>query len=379
MVKRTAWLKLIEESWRRKSVIWLSGVRRVGKTVLSRTLPRVEYFDCELPRVRRMMDDPEAFLKRLRRKRIILDEIHRLTNPSQLLKIAADHFPDVHVLATGSSTLGASRKFRDTLTGRKAEIWLTPITVADMKSFHKLDTAHRMINGGLPPFFLERAIEERAFQEWMDTYWARDIAELFRLQRRSSFQKFAELLMIHSGGMFEASRYARECEVNRMTIMNYLGVLEDTHVAHVLRPFSSRRAIEIVAAPKVYAFDTGFVSYHRGWYKVGSGNAGFLWEHLVLNEIHAHLQSRRVCYWRDKHGNEVDFVIPLRGRWPIGIECKWSSREFNPRGLLAFSNAYPSAKLAVVASDLDDPITRVYHGKQVTFVGLKHFPPCVLP
>jgi len=35
MVKRRYWLKMIESAWREKSVLWLSGVRRVGKTVLS--------------------------------------------------------------------------------------------------------------------------------------------------------------------------------------------------------------------------------------------------------------------------------------------------------------------------------------------------------
>jgi hypothetical protein len=44
---------------------------------------------------------------------VVLDEIHRLTNPSEVLKIAADHFPKVRVVATGSSTLAARRKFKD--------------------------------------------------------------------------------------------------------------------------------------------------------------------------------------------------------------------------------------------------------------------------
>jgi predicted AAA+ superfamily ATPase len=114
MVKRRFWLELIEREWKRRPVLWLRGVRRAGKTCLAQNLPHIEYFDCELPRVRRAMEDPEAFLAGLRRKRVVLDEIHRLPNPSELLKLAADHFTDVRVLATGSSTLGASARFRDT-------------------------------------------------------------------------------------------------------------------------------------------------------------------------------------------------------------------------------------------------------------------------
>jgi len=98
----------------------------------------------------------------------------------------------------------------------------------------------------------------------MDVYWAKDIQELFRLERRRYLQRFVELIMAQSGGIFEATWFTRPCEVSRSTISNYLAVLEATFVFHVIRPFSTHRPNEIIAAPKVYGFDTGFVCYHRG-------------------------------------------------------------------------------------------------------------------
>ncbi|MGH8133089.1 MAG: AAA family ATPase, partial [Steroidobacteraceae bacterium] len=109
MWPRSYWLGALERLWGIRSVVWLPGVRRAGKTTLCRSLPQVEYFDCELPRQRRLMEDPEGFLASLAGKRVVLDEVHRLRDPSQLLKIAADHFPQVRIIATGSSTLGATR------------------------------------------------------------------------------------------------------------------------------------------------------------------------------------------------------------------------------------------------------------------------------
>jgi len=238
MVKREHWIERIERQWRRRSILWLRGVRRAGKTSLAQSLDDVEYFDCELPRVRRAMEDPESFLGDIRSRRIVLDEIHRLPNPSEMLKIAADHFPHVRILATGSSTLGASSHFRDTLAGRKTELWLTPMIETDLVDFGNSDLPHRLLHGGLPPFFLSPEPPERDFQEWMDAYWAKDIQELFRLERRASFQRFTELLMARSGGIFEATKFAAPCEVSRTTITNYLAVLEATSVVLVLRPFS---------------------------------------------------------------------------------------------------------------------------------------------
>ncbi len=294
MKPRPHWIQRIEDAWRRRSVVWLPGVRRVGKTTLCRSLSDVEYFDCELPRVRRQLEEPETFLEDLAGQRVVLDEIHRLDHPAELLKIAADHHPRVRIVATGSSTLGASARFRDTLAGRKTVVWLTPMTHADQQVFGGRGLGRRFLHGGLPPFYLASEPPESEFQEWMDAYWAKDIQELFRLEKRRSFQRFVELLLVASGGIFEATRFARDCEVSRTTISNYLGVLEATFVAHIVRPFSSRRATEIVAAPRVYGFDTGFVAHYRGWGELRAEDHGNLWEHIVLNEIHAAHQARDV-------------------------------------------------------------------------------------
>lgn len=370
MVQRHFWINLVEQAWRTRGVVWLSGVRRIGKTCLCQNLRDVEYFDCELPRVRRMLVDPESFLDGLRDRRVVLDEIHRLPNPSELLKIAADHYPDTKIIATGSSTLGASRKFRDTLAGRKRDIWLTPMCLQDLEDTKLPDLRRRLLRGGLPPFFLPQHVGERDFQEWMDAFWAKDIQELFRLERRDSFLRFTELILAQSGGIFEATRFARECEVSRPTIANYLRVLEATFVAHVVRPFSTRRPNEIVAAPKVYGFDTGFVCDYRGWQELREENLGMMWEHFVLNELMARTQKRDVGYWRDKRGHEVDFVLAGRRKNPLALECKWSADSFDPTNLRAFRQQHPEGENVVVAQDIKRAFSRNFENLQVRFENL---------
>jgi len=368
---RHFWLERVAAAWRGKSVVWLSGVRRSGKTTIARSLPRAEYLDCELPTVRRLFAQAETFFDARRGRTVVLDEIHRLGNPSELLKIAADHYPDVRILATGSSTLGASRRFRDTLTGRKAEVWLTPMMSRDLADFGETSLDRRFLHGGLPPFFLAPELPERDMQEWVDSYWAKDILELFRLERRYSFQRFVELLHVQSGGLFEATRFARDCEVSRTSIANYLAVLEATFVAHVVRPFSARRATEIIAAPKVYGFDTGFVCHYRGIERLRAEDFGLLWEHYVLNEIHARLQTRSVRYWRDKRGHEVDFVVAGRGKPPVAIECKATSANFDGTNLVSFRKQHPEGTNLVVAADVKTPFVEKHAGLRVEFTSLE--------
>jgi hypothetical protein len=242
--------------------------------------------------------------------------------------------------------------------------------LADLEDAHRPNLRHRFLRGGLPPFFLAEELPEGDFQEWMDAYWAKDIQELFRLERRSSFQKFTEMVMAQSGGIFEATRFARPCEVSHTTIGNYLKVLEATLVAQVIRPFSTHRPTEIVSAPKVYAFDTGFVCYYRGWSELRREDLGSMWEHFVLNELAARLQTREVFYWRDKQGHELDFVLSARRRRPVAVECKWSADGFDGANLQAFRRQYPEGENVVVAQDVDRAFVRNYGGLRVRFESL---------
>jgi predicted AAA+ superfamily ATPase len=371
MFDRRYWVDRVEDAWTRRSLIWLVGVRRVGKTVLSRSLEDVEYFDCELPSVRRLLEDPEAFLRSVDGRRLVLDEVHRLADPSELLKIAVDHFSNVRILATGSSTLQATSKFRDSLSGRKEEIWLTPMIEADRLSAGG-SLRERLASGGLPAHYLQGG-SDRDVQDWLDSYWAKDIQELFRLERRAGFARFVELVLTRSGGVFEATAFAGPAQISRSTVANYLSVLEITKVAHVIRPFSTKRANELTHAPKVYGFDTGFVATLRGWGELRDEDLGSLWEHYVLNEIQARTRGIEIRYWRAR-GQEVDFVLVGRGTAPVAIECKWRAdgRE-HLRGLKAFRRLYPEGGSFVVASDVDRPFQReLMPGVTVRFVGLEH-------
>ncbi|MBI5187331.1 MAG: ATP-binding protein [Nitrospinae bacterium] len=372
IINRNFWLGLLRESLESRSIAWLAGVRRVGKTVLCSSIPDSEYFDCELPRVRKYFEDEEAFFRSLKKEKIIiLDEIHRLDNPSQVLKIAADHFPGLKIIATGSSSLSTSKKFRDTLTGRKHNIRLTPLNTYDIKDFNINDTGMRLLRGGLPPFILSSAFPEKEFQEWMDSFWAKDVQELFSVGKKASFMKFVELLFLQSGGMFEATKFSRPCEVSRVTIQNYLNILEQTFIASAIKPFSTYKPNEITYAPKVYAFDTGFVCYYRGWDKLRNEDHGLLWEHFVLNELMSLLQDFRINYWRDKQRHEIDFILQFHGKPPITIECRWKSEQLNLKSLIRFRELYPEGLNAVVAEDITRPMEKEKNGLKIHYLGLK--------
>ena len=109
----------------------------------------------------------------------------------------------------------------------------------------------------------------------------------------------------------------------------------------------------------------------RGWRVIRDEDLGTLWEHLVLNEIQAQLQTREINYWRDKRKHEIDFILARRGQAPHAIECKWTAGAFDPTNLLAFRRQHPEGTNWVVATDVDRPFTRNWNGVAARFVDLR--------
>jgi len=351
MIKRTLWQDRIQQAWTQRSIVWLSGVRRVGKTTLTRMLPEAVYLNCDLPSTLRALEDPELYLDdQAEGSVLIFDEVHRLDDPSRLLKIAADEYPHLKVLATGSSTLAATRKFRDSLTGRKQAVQLYPVLWEECpEPFGVRALDHRLLHGGLPEPLLSAGKEAAFFNEWIDSFYARDILELFGIRNRQGFLSLFRLLLRQSGGQLDYSQLANLSELSRVTVKAHIEAMQIAHAVHLLRPFHGGGKREIVSRPKCYGFDTGFVTFEKGWDTIRDDDRGLLWEHLVLDALRFRFLDEDLFYWRDKSHREVDFVI-RRGRDRVDVlECKINPDKLDARPIEVFRGLYPEGENYVVS------------------------------
>lgn len=371
MESRGLWLKELEASFKRASICWLSGVRRVGKTTLARALPDATLFNCDLPDVAARLEDPVRFFKSVETPRIVLDEVHQLPDPARLLKIAADEFPKLRVVATGSSTLAATDKFSDSLTGRKRQLHLVPVLAAELATFRaSLDA--RLLRGGLPQALLAEELDRTFYSEWLDSYFARDVRELFSVEKRGAFLSMLEALLRQSGGQLEVLAMSRVAGLSRPTVMTYLDVMETTHVLTRLRPWSGgTNERELVQMPKAYAFDTGFVCHSRGITSLRPEDKGLLLEHLVLETLQSLPQLPRIHYWRDKEKREVDFVLPMGRDRVDAIEVKWNADAFDPKALRVFRGLYPKGRNWLVTSQASAMSTREVAGLELKVISVE--------
>jgi uncharacterized protein len=367
MIERPFWKQRIEDAWRDAPIVWLFGVRRSGKTTLAESLSpeRMIYVNCDLPVVEDMVRDPQLFFRGCSKPVVVFDEIHQLRDPARLLKIGADGFPKLRILATGSSTLAASKKFRDTLTGRKRLVHLTPALWDELPAFD-VTLSQRLFHGGLPPALLAESKKPAFYREWIDSFFARDIQRLFGFRDMNRFNLLFEYLLRQSGGQFEVTKTAAALGITRPTVESHLRALEITHAVTLVRPFHAGGRQELVKQPKAYAFDTGFVSFVRGWDPLRPDDFGVLWEHLVLEHLQAYFPNTPVQYWRDKGGHEMDFVLPHRRDAVDAIECKWNPAAFDSMSLKVFRGYYPKGRNYLVTPSADTAYTKRYSEVEVT-------------
>ena len=326
----------------------------MGKTTLARMLPDAVYLNCDLPSVHRSLEEPELFLDSQAPDRVlILDEVHRLDDPSRLLKIAADEYPHLRILATGSSTLAATRKFRDSLTGRKQAIHLCPVLWEECEdSFAVRDLDRRLLSGGLPEALLAAGKDPAFFNEWIDSFYARDILELFGIRNRRGFLSLFRLLLRQSGGQLDYSRLSSLSEQSRPTVKSHVEALQIAHAVFLLSPFHGGGKREIVSRPKCYAFDTGFVTFEKGWDSIREDDRGLLWEHLVLDALRFRHADEDIFYWQDKSRREVDFVVRHTRDRVDAIECKINPDRFNTVSFETFRSIYPHGENYIVSPHL---------------------------
>jgi predicted AAA+ superfamily ATPase len=350
MLLRPFWINRIENAWQRAPIVWLTGVRRAGKTTLAKHWPDATFINCDLPRNRRLLAEPEAFLEQIKTKILVLDEVHRCENPSELLKIAADEFPHLRILATGSSTLAATKKFTDSLTGRTRTVHLCPTLASELSAFGVTDLKQRLQRGGLPKRLLDAEPDSEFYSEWLDSFYARDIQELFQIEKRAEFLRLCELLLRQSGELCSVTNLTKHSGVTRPTITSWLNALETTHFVYTVRPFHGGGRREILAQPKIFTFDTGFVCQARGWEHLRPEDCGQLLEHITLDSIRAERPNQAVHFWRDKQGREIDFIIEEADQSITTIECKWTRHRHGSKNLDAFRSYYPTGKNILVTN-----------------------------
>ena len=165
-----------------------------------------------------------------------------------------------------------------------------------------------------------------------------------------------EVAALTDGEMVNYQNIASDCGVSANTVKEYFQILEDTLLGFFVPAYAKVKKRKVMQSPRFYLFDVGVVNYllGRSNLQLGTPEYGHAFEHFIMQEIVAYLgysNSRtKLSYWRTYTQIEVDVVL---GDAQVAIEIK-SALEVQGkhlRGLKAFKEEYPEARLIIVSQD----------------------------
>jgi uncharacterized protein len=322
-------------------IVFLIGLRQVGKTTLSKSLfiENVKYFDLESPRDFELLnEDAASFLENYKDQLVVIDEVQLLPKFfSELRPIVDANDKNGQFILLGSANPSKVKGVSESLTGRAAYIDISPL---DMKEVGSENMIKRWLRGGLPKAFLANDNDETF--DWLDqylrSYIERDINLLFGINLNAqTVRRCLRMIASINGATLNIADLSRSLGISAATTNHYLDVLEAGNFIYKLNPFHANITKRLVKSPKVYIADEGIlhsllqVKSHESLLE--SAVVGASWEGFVISQIRSKIKNRfELCFFRTQVGAEIDLVLVKNNRPVVAIEIKHSNTPSVSRG-----------------------------------------------
>lgn len=335
---------------------FLWGPRQTGKTTLLRhTYPEAFWIDLlKAEEYRRYLQNPERIREELDARgsvrQVVIDEVQKVP---QILDEVHWLFENrgIHFALSGSSARKVKRGAANLLGGRAVRYELHGLTAAEIGADFALDRA--LNHGYLPRIYLSDR-PQRLLEAYVADYLKEEVAAEALVRNLPVFSEFLNVAALLDTELVNFSTIARDCGVSSHTIKGYFGILEDTLLGRWLPGYTKRPKRRVIAAPKFYFVDVGFVNHlaRRGTtLQRGAELYGKAFENWVFHELAADNAYReafeRLSYWRLASGIEVDFVV---NDIELAIEAKATAKVTadHLRGLRALAQDHPRVRKRVV-------------------------------
>ncbi|MDO8505893.1 MAG: ATP-binding protein [bacterium] len=347
-------------------MVSILGPRQSGKTTLAKKLIKKYgedgvHYDCQLAEIRKyfIVGRPDALLPLVTgRKIVVFDEAQTIQDIGTILKVFHDTYPEVQIIATGSSSFDLANKINEPMTGRIFEFTLLPLSLLEISRSKHItadDLYQYMLYGTYPAVVVEHSVENKktVLKNIATQYLYKDVFTFEAIRNPRVFEDLIKLLALQIGSMVSLNELATQLGVSRSVIQRYLRLLEQSFIIRIVHSFSNNPRTELKKAFKVFFLDTGV---RNALVDIASPmttrtDKGVIFENFFVAELMKsgtrEIFPPEIMFWRTRTGVEID-VIEKNGIEIFAYECKWKGKITAPS---SFKNAYPNAHFECITTE----------------------------
>lgn len=342
-----------------KQVVFLTGLRRIGKTSLMKLCIKhlinkekinplhILYVSMDdfLFIGKSIIDIVESFktihkIKNEEQVYLFLDEITFVNEYELQLKNLYDKGNSKMFASSSSASL--LRKQKGYLTGRSITFEVLPLSFEMYLQFknivvtkadeHLLETYFKdyLLTGGIPEYVLTN--DAVYINELMDNMIYKDIAAVNGIRQTQQLKEYFLLLMERSGKTMSINKVAKILGISTETSKRYFDMFCDTFIVSPVTRFGKLNE-QLVSPKKIYCCDTGIRTFYTGerdWGALFENYAFLRLKHMNLSYIY-------------ENTIELDFISQNK----VLMECKFHDEALSEKQQLLFDNFKATEKYIV--------------------------------
>lgn len=328
-------------------IIVISGVRRSGKTVLTRQIVNrlIEERQDALSTLIINFEEPlfseeldlkflqntyDAYIEIMQPSMqpvIILDEIQEVPKWEKFVR-SLQEMNEARIIVTGSSSALMSGEFSTVLTGRTLEICMLPLSFKEMLDFcgMELNTPRDIILkkdeiirnlkiyeefGGFPEVVIETDDELKftIIRMIYEDILFKDIVKRWSIRKIDKLEFLGAYYITNISSPITFNKISKFLKIPVKTVESYSKYLEASNLLFFIKRFSFSLKEQENSPRKVYSIDTGLANSAGFRFQVNYGK-------FIENTVAAQLLRKKlgnplidVYYWKDYQHREVDFVL----------------------------------------------------------------------
>ncbi|SDE06672.1 hypothetical protein SAMN04487996_103250 [Dyadobacter soli] len=339
----------------------LYGARRVGKTHLMREVEeqfngKSLFMNAEdLDTVALLSDRRVASFQRWVADidLLIIDEAQVVPEIGKSLKLLIDSFPQLTILASGSSAFELSNKTGEPLVGRQISFQLFPIAQMELSGQEnyletKQQLENRMIFGSYPEVLKLETAEAKSdyLKELVSAYLLKDILMFEQIRYSHKMLQLLQLVAYQTAQEVSYDELAKTLQIDRNTVERYLDLFSKVFIITRVGGYSKNLRKEVTKSSKWYFLDNGIRNALINNFSPLNQrmDTGALWEnYLVAERIKYNSYTRKTphtYFWRTYDQQELDW-LEVADDQLSAYEFKW--KDIKVKFPKAFVEAYPEA------------------------------------